>query len=48
MSDTSPQIIPLGSLNEAALAGAELAQQEQIGAESAESNVPVLTGYIAP
>jgi hypothetical protein len=46
MSDTSPQIIPLGSLAEAAILGSELAQQEvqSIGAEGPGT----LTGYIAP
>jgi hypothetical protein len=49
MSDTTPQIIPLGSLSEAAIAGAELAQQEQqVSAAGATPPGPVLTGYIAP
>ena len=46
MSESSPQIIPLGSLAEAAAAGADLAWQEQaaIGTEGPGT----LTGYIAP
>lgn len=45
MSDATPQIIPLGSLAEAAALGAQLAQEEQLGTSAAG---PVLTGYIAP
>jgi hypothetical protein len=46
MSETTPQIIPLGSLNQAAIAGAELALEDQQGT-SAEGP-GTLTGYIAP
>ena len=42
-----PQIIPLGSLNEAAIAGAELAWQEQ-QLSAAPEGPGTLTGYIAP
>jgi hypothetical protein len=46
MSDFTPQIVPLGSLNEAAIVGADLAQQE---AQSIGPTGPgTLTGYIAP
>ena len=46
MSESSPQIIPLGSLAEAAAAGAELAwlEQQSIGIEGPGT----LTGYHAP
>jgi hypothetical protein len=46
MSESSPQIIPLGSLAEAAAAGAELAWQEQqaVGPDGPGT----LTGYHAP
>jgi hypothetical protein len=44
----SPQIIPLGSLADAAAAGSELAQEEQqLYAIDAEGP-GTLTGYIAP
>ena len=46
MSDATPQIIPLGSLAEAAALGSQLALEEQQGV-SAESP-GTLTGYIAP
>lgn len=46
MSESSPQIIPLGSLAEAAAAGADLAWQEQLAA--APEGPGTLTGYIAP
>jgi hypothetical protein len=46
MSDFTPQIVPLGSLSEAAIIGADLAQQE---AQSIGPTGPgTLTGYIAP
>lgn len=46
MSETNPQIIPLGSLAEAAQLGADLAQQEVQGI--APEGPGTLTGYIAP
>jgi hypothetical protein len=46
MSETSPQIIPLGSLADAAAAGADLAWQEQQAI--APEGPGTLTGYIAP
>jgi hypothetical protein len=46
MSDFSPQIVPLGSLSEAAIIGAELAQQEALAA--GPTSPGTLTGYIAP
>jgi hypothetical protein len=46
MSEITPQIIPLGSLSEAAIAGAEVAQEEQQGLTA--EGPGTLTGYIAP
>jgi hypothetical protein len=46
MSEITPQIIPLGSLADAAIAGSELAQEEQQGV--AAEGPGTLTGYIAP
>jgi hypothetical protein len=46
MSDTSPQIVPLGSLSEAALLGAQLAEEEQ-SLSLAGPGSPILTGYVA-
>ncbi len=46
MSDFTPQIVPLGSLVDAAAAGAELAQQESLSA--GPTSPGTLTGYIAP
>lgn len=48
MSDTSPQIIPLGSLTEAAILGAQLAAEEQSLNAAYGPGSPILTGYHAP
>lgn len=48
MAETSPQIIPLGSLNEAAILGAQLAEEEQSLSLAAGPGTPILTGYVAP
>lgn len=45
MSDTTPQIIPLGSLADAAAAGAEAARQEQLQ-YSAGTDIGTTTGRI--
>lgn len=47
MADFSPQIIPLGSLAQAAAAGAEVAQQEQALFALSPIDVGTTTGIIA-
>lgn len=48
MSESSPQVVPLGSLSEAAIAGAALSLEEQQTSALAGPGTPILTGYIAP
>lgn len=47
MAEFTPEIIPLGSLAEAAATSAELSEQEQT-ASALEPGFPILTGYHAP
>lgn len=48
MAEFTPEVIPLGSLADAAAAGAQLSQEEQMGTNAAGPGTPILTGYIAP
>ena len=44
MAEFTPQIVPLGSLAEAAAAGADVAQQEQLMYAQSPSDPGTLTG----
>jgi hypothetical protein len=49
MAEFTPEIIPLGSLADAAAASAQLSEEEQMGTNAiAGPGTPILTGYIAP
>jgi hypothetical protein len=47
MAEFTPEIIPLGSLAEAAAASAELSQEEQMGTNAIVGPGTVI-GYMAP
>jgi hypothetical protein len=48
MAEFTPQIVPLGSLADAAAAGAELAQQEQQAFAYSPQDPGTTTGIVAP